>query len=202
MPVPYLVTSAGQKSLSLLDSPVKADRLGELIDLIEAETISGKQAKAVLDIMMGQYMAEEDEGAPTAAHATMTTTAAAGGGGGVPDSRGPGAIVEEKGWRQVQDDSMILVCIEDAVRRFPVEAHNFLSTGRKQFFGFLVGQAIAASKAPSSGGGGHGGGGNDGKGKGEANPRLVSAAMATYLENNKAKLLARAKNSQTAVDAR
>lgn len=78
-----------KEAKDITESPVKADELGELIDLIKDGTISGKIAKDVFKLM---YEGEE---------------------------KSARKIVEEKGWKQVSDTSAIEKVIDDLIANSP-----------------------------------------------------------------------------------
>lgn len=81
----------------ILASPVSAQELGELVDLIIDGTISGKIAKDVLEILFYANLA-----------------------GGDMANKSPLEIVDEKNWKQIQSDSEIrALCravLDDPVR--------------------------------------------------------------------------------------
>lgn len=91
----------------ILNSPVSAQELGELVDLIVDGTISGKIAKDLLEVLFYENHAEEGSSKKT-----------------------PLQIVEAKNWKQIQDDDAIReLCrsvLEDPVRP-PV--HPFTDSG-------------------------------------------------------------------------
>jgi aspartyl-tRNA(Asn)/glutamyl-tRNA(Gln) amidotransferase subunit B len=76
--------------------PIRAEQLGQLIDLISDGTISGRIAKDVFDVMM---------------------TAS-----GHPD---PAAIVEAKGWRQVSDTGAIEAAVDAALAASPAQVAQY-----------------------------------------------------------------------------
>ncbi|KAE8895410.1 Glutamyl-tRNA(Gln) amidotransferase subunit B [Phytophthora fragariae] len=96
-------------------SPVQATELGGLIDLIQDGTISGKIAKDVLELMF-----YENEGEKTALQ-----------------------IVEEKGWKQIQDlEEIRALCravLEDPKAKKNLDAYW---NGKTQLFGFFIGQVM------------------------------------------------------------
>eukprot|EP00644_Phytophthora_capsici_P014301 jgi/Phyca11/99132/e_gw1.3.46.1 len=97
---------------SIVSSPVAASALGALIDLIQDGTISGKIAKDVLEVM---FFENEEKKSPL-------------------------QIVEEKGWKQIQDPEEIR-----ALCRLVLEDPKNLEAywkGKTQLFGFFIGQAM------------------------------------------------------------
>ncbi|RLN37880.1 hypothetical protein BBO99_00006885 [Phytophthora kernoviae] len=96
-------------------SPVEAAELGELIDLIQDGTISGKIAKDVLELMFYENEAK----------------------------KAPLEIVEEKRWKQIQNPEEIrALCqavLEDPKAKKNLEAYW---KGKTQLFGFFIGQVM------------------------------------------------------------
>lgn len=78
-----------KEAKDITESPIKAEELGELIDLIKDGTISGKIAKDVFKLMY--------EG----------------------DEKSAKKIVEEKGWKQVSDTSAIEKVVDDLIANSP-----------------------------------------------------------------------------------
>jgi aspartyl-tRNA(Asn)/glutamyl-tRNA(Gln) amidotransferase subunit B len=107
-------------------SPISADALGELIDLLADNTISGRIAKDVF--------------------AEMFAT-----------GKAAGAIVEEKGLRQVTDTGAIDAVIDAVMAKNPDKVAEYRS-GKDKLFGFFVGQVMKESG-------------------GKANPALVNQAL-------------------------
>ena len=98
---------------SIEDSPVTAEGLGELIDLIADNTVSGRLAKDVFALMF-------DTGKPA------------------------GAIVEEKGLRQVTDTGTIEAAIDKVMAEQAAKVAEYRS-GREKLFGYFVGQVMRAT---------------------------------------------------------
>uniref|UniRef100_A0AAV1VI74 Glutamyl-tRNA(Gln) amidotransferase subunit B, mitochondrial n=1 Tax=Peronospora matthiolae TaxID=2874970 RepID=A0AAV1VI74_9STRA len=100
---------------NIVSSPVEATELGYLIDLIQDGTISGKIAKDVLELMF-----YENETRKT-----------------------PLQIVEERGWRQIQDVAEIRAhcraVLDDPNAKKNLEAYQ---NGKTQLFGFFIGQVM------------------------------------------------------------
>lgn len=103
---------------SVTDSPVSAQALGELIDLIADNTISGRIAKEVFEAM-------------------------------VETGKAPGAIVEEKGLRQVTDTGAIEAAIDDVLAKNQDKVAEFRS-GKDKLFGFFVGQVMKATQGKAN----------------------------------------------------
>uniref|UniRef100_K3X059 Glutamyl-tRNA(Gln) amidotransferase subunit B, mitochondrial n=1 Tax=Globisporangium ultimum (strain ATCC 200006 / CBS 805.95 / DAOM BR144) TaxID=431595 RepID=K3X059_GLOUD len=106
----------------IASSPVSVHELGELIDLIVDGTISGKIAKDLLEVLFYENHADAD------GQATKKT---------------PLQIVEERDWKQIQDDEAIrALCrsvLEDPKTKKNLDA--FLN-GKTQLFGFFIGQVM------------------------------------------------------------
>jgi aspartyl-tRNA(Asn)/glutamyl-tRNA(Gln) amidotransferase subunit B len=98
---------------SIEDSPVTAEGLGELIDLIADNTVSGRLAKDVFGLMF-------DTGKPA------------------------GAIVEEKGLRQVTDTGAIEAAIDKVMAEQAAKVAEYRS-GKEKLFGYFVGQVMRAT---------------------------------------------------------
>ncbi|POM73363.1 Aspartyl/glutamyl-tRNA(Asn/Gln) amidotransferase, B subunit [Phytophthora palmivora] len=96
----------------ITSSPVEAAELGALIDLIQDGTISGKIAKDVLELM---YYENEEKKTPL-------------------------QIVEEKGWKQIQDPEEIRALCR-AVLDDPKNLEAYWK-GKTQLFGFFIGQVM------------------------------------------------------------
>jgi aspartyl-tRNA(Asn)/glutamyl-tRNA(Gln) amidotransferase subunit B len=112
------------------DSPISADGLGELIDLLTDNTISGRIAKDVF--------------------AEMFAT-----------GKAAGAIVAEKGLRQVTDTGAIDAVIDAVIAKNADKLAEYRA-GKDKLFGFFVGQVMKESG-------------------GKANPALVNQALKTKL---------------------
>jgi aspartyl-tRNA(Asn)/glutamyl-tRNA(Gln) amidotransferase subunit B len=111
-------------------SPIPPDALGELIDLLADNTISGRIAKDVF--------------------AEMFAT-----------GKRAGAIVEEKGLRQVTDTGAIDAVIDAVIAKNQDKLAEYRS-GKDKLFGFFVGQVMKESG-------------------GKANPALVNQALKVKL---------------------
>jgi aspartyl-tRNA(Asn)/glutamyl-tRNA(Gln) amidotransferase subunit B len=99
-------------------SPIAADALGELIDLIRDGTISGRLAKDVFAAML-----------ETGGRA--------------------GAIVEERGLRQVTDTGTIESAVDAVLAREPDKVAEYRA-GRDKLFGYFVGQVMKATQGKAN----------------------------------------------------
>ncbi|DAZ99599.1 TPA: hypothetical protein N0F65_001427 [Lagenidium giganteum] len=101
----------------ITSSPMSAQALGELIDLIQDGTISGKIAKDVLELMFYDNEAQQT----------------------------PLEIVDAMNWRQIQDEAAIAaICAQvlaEPKNQKNLEAYR---NGKKQLFGFFIGQVMKA----------------------------------------------------------
>ncbi len=113
-----LFGALNKRGLGIEASPVSAESLGQMIDLIADDTISGKIAKDVF--------------------AEMVET-----------GKSPGAIVEEKGLRQVTDTGAIESAI-DAVLASQAEKVAEYRSGKDKLFGFFVGQVMKATQGKAN----------------------------------------------------
>jgi aspartyl-tRNA(Asn)/glutamyl-tRNA(Gln) amidotransferase subunit B len=96
----------------ITDPPVTAENLGALLDLIADNTISGKIAKDVFEIM-------------------------------IETGEAPGAIVEQRGLKQVTDTGAIEAAVADVLARNADKVAEYRS-GKDKLFGFFVGQTMKA----------------------------------------------------------
>ncbi|CAK4068434.1 unnamed protein product [Aphanomyces euteiches] len=105
-------------NMDIAQSPVTPSRLGEMLDLIVDETISGKMAKDLIQVM---YYEE--------------------------DSRSPLDIVTERGWTQITDDQTLRAYCLGVVSN-PKNAKNVTAfkNGKTQLFGFFIGQVMKESQ--------------------------------------------------------
>ncbi|KAF0689323.1 Aste57867_19219 [Aphanomyces stellatus] len=101
----------------IAQSPLTPARLGAVVDMIVAETISGKIAKDLI-----QHLFYED------------------------DMRSPADIVDANGWKQITDDATIEAYCDGVVAN-PTNAKNVAAYrgGKAQLFGFFVGQVMKES---------------------------------------------------------
>ena len=119
------------------DSPISAENLGKLLDLIENKTINGRIAKDVFETMVerGQtsvFMRQEELDHPQSMlHA------------GVQGPTDPAAIVDEKGLRQVTDTGAIDAAVDAILAANPDKVAEYRS-GKDKLFGFFVGKTMKA----------------------------------------------------------
>ncbi|MEC7234096.1 MAG: Asp-tRNA(Asn)/Glu-tRNA(Gln) amidotransferase subunit GatB [Pseudomonadota bacterium] len=102
--------------LTISESPVQADQIGQLVDLISDQTISSRIAKDVFDLMF-------DEG---------------------PDQgRNPADIVEEKGLKQVTDAGAIEAAVDEVIAANPEKVEQ--AKEKPKMAGWFVGQVMKAT---------------------------------------------------------
>lgn len=110
---------------------VTTSQLGSLIDCVDQGQISSKIGKAVLDMMIGG------------------------------DSRDANAIVEEKGWKQMNNQEELDTMCDDILAKYP-EKVTVIQKGNMGVLGFLVGQVLKQSQ-------------------GRANPGMVNELLRTKI---------------------
>ena len=125
-----LFGALNKKGLTITASPVSAENLGALLDLMADDTISGRIAKDVFEEMM-------DTG------------------------KAPGAIVEEKGLKQITDTGPIEEAVAQVIAGNPDQARQFRD-GNEKTLGWFMGQVMKATG-------------------GKANPKLVNQILRTKL---------------------
>ncbi|WKW52279.1 Asp-tRNA(Asn)/Glu-tRNA(Gln) amidotransferase subunit GatB [Rhodomicrobium lacus] len=114
----------------ITESPISAAQLGELIDLISSNVISGRIAKEVFEIMLEK--------------------------GGT-----PGAIVEERGLKQVTDTGAIEKVVDEIIAANPKQVEQVQT--KPKTLGWFVGQVMRATG-------------------GKANPDAVNALLRQKLQ--------------------
>ncbi len=107
-----LFAALNRTKRSIEDSPVSAENLGALLDLMKDGTLSGKLAKEVFEAM-------------------------------VETGKAPGAIVEERGLRQVTDTGAIEAAVDKVLAANADKVAEYKS-GKDKLFGFFVGQVMKA----------------------------------------------------------
>ncbi|MBX6742849.1 MAG: Asp-tRNA(Asn)/Glu-tRNA(Gln) amidotransferase GatCAB subunit B, partial [Acetobacteraceae bacterium] len=107
-----LFAALNRTKRSIEDSPVSAENLGALLDLMKDGTLSGKLAKEVFEAM-------------------------------VETGKAPGAIVEERGLRQVTDAGAIEAAVDKVLAANADKVAEYKS-GKDKLFGFFVGQVMKA----------------------------------------------------------
>ena len=120
--------------ITIDETSVTPENLSELINLIEDDTISGKIAKDVFDIMFET-------------------------------GKDPEAIVQEKGWKQVSDESEITSVIV-RILQSNMDSVQKYHAGKDKLLGFFVGQIMKEMK-------------------GKANPKVANALLLTELDKLK-----------------
>lgn len=115
-------SGAGSRAPTLASSPVSAETLGALIDLVDGGAISGKAGKDVLDLLL-----------------------VAG------EARTPAEIVAANNWAQVTDAGLLDATCALVMAKFPAEVAA-AQAGNKRIFGFLSGQVLKTSKEQGKGG--------------------------------------------------
>ena len=100
----------------LAESPISATQIGQLLDLVSANIISGRIAKDVFDLMFeeGKYQGKD-----------------------------PMQIVEEKGLQQVTDMSVIEKAVDDVLAANPEKAAQ--AKEKPKLAGWFVGQVMQAT---------------------------------------------------------
>ena len=126
-----LLGALNKSGKDIEQSPVSAAALGELLDLIADNTISGRIAKDVFFEMLET-------------------------------GKAAGAVVEEKGLRQVTDTGAIDAAIDAVLTANPDKVTEFRS-GKDKLFGFFVGQVMKSTG-------------------GKANPALVNEILTRKLK--------------------
>ncbi|MFH0834270.1 MAG: Asp-tRNA(Asn)/Glu-tRNA(Gln) amidotransferase subunit GatB [Patescibacteria group bacterium] len=101
--------------------PFSAENLAELINMIEDKTISGKQAKEVLDFMFDEGSSEKD----------------------------PRKIIREKGIEQISDSGELEKFVDDAIAANPAAIEDF-KNGKERALGAIVGKVMQLSKGQAN----------------------------------------------------
>lgn len=113
-----LSRSLNQNNTAIADSPVTATILGGLIQRIKDNTISGKIAKEVFEVLwQGEYNSADE-------------------------------VIDKKGLKQVTDTSAIEAIIDDVLVANAQQVENYLAAEpekRGKMMGFFVGQCMKAS---------------------------------------------------------
>ena len=113
-----LSRSLNQKNITIADSPVTADMLGGLIQRIKDNTISGKIAKEVFEVLWQGECNSADE------------------------------VIDKKGLKQVTDTGAIEAMIDDVLTANAQQVENYRAAEpekRGKMLGFFVGQCMKAS---------------------------------------------------------
>nr|WP_298375473.1 Asp-tRNA(Asn)/Glu-tRNA(Gln) amidotransferase subunit GatB [uncultured Halomonas sp.] len=112
-----------RENLSIADSPVTAQQLGELVSRVKDETINGKAAKQVFAALWNG----EGESAD--------------------------AIIEVKGLKQVTDTGAIEAMIDKVIAESPVQVAQYQDADpdkRGKMIGYFVGQVMKASRGTAN----------------------------------------------------
>ena len=110
----------GRRVFLLSQSPVSSLQLASIIDLVQAERISGKVGKAVLEEMMG-------------------------GRGELADS-----VVQRRGWLQDSDEARVQGWLAEVLAREQEGVQRYLQQTNPRFIGFLVGETLKQSGGTGS----------------------------------------------------
>ena len=102
--------------LDIADSPVSAAQVGQLVGLIADDTVSGRSAKEVFELMF------ED---------------------GLDQGKDPAVIIEEKGLKQVTDTSAIEAAVDEVIAANPDKVAQ--AKERPKMAGWFVGQVMQAT---------------------------------------------------------
>ncbi len=112
-----------RKGLAIVDSPVSARQLGELIQRVMDETISGKAAKEVFQALWNGQGESAD------------------------------AIIEAKGLKQVTDSGAIEAMIDQVISDSPAQVAQYRDAEpdkRGKMIGYFVGQVMKASRGTAN----------------------------------------------------
>jgi aspartyl-tRNA(Asn)/glutamyl-tRNA(Gln) amidotransferase subunit B len=102
--------------LSISQSPVSADQVGQLVDLQSNDTVSSRIAKEVFELMFEQ---------------------------GPDQGKDPAVIVEEKGLKQVTDTGAIEAAVDEVIQANPDKVEQ--ARERPKMAGWFVGQVMQAT---------------------------------------------------------
>ncbi len=103
---------------AIAESPVSADDLGALLDLLADNTLSSRMAKEVFEIM-------------------------------VDTGKAPGAIVEERGMKQVTDTGAIEAAVDKIMAENPDKVAE-IRAGKDKLIGWFTGQAMKATQGKAN----------------------------------------------------
>lgn len=106
--------------LEFSQSPVSSQQLAKLLSRIQDDTISGKIAKDIFEVMWaGEHNGDADE------------------------------IIEAKGLKQITDSSAIEKLVDDIMANNPKQLEDYRG-GKDKLFGFFVGQAMKLSQGKAN----------------------------------------------------
>jgi len=128
-----LSAQLNKNNLNISHSPIKAEQLAGLIERIKDNTISGKQAKQVFEVMM-------DGGIKTGESAETAFISA-------------NDVIQQLGLKQVSDTGAIEKIVSDIVDANPDQTAQYRAADegkRKKLLGFFVGQIMKASKGQAN----------------------------------------------------
>lgn len=115
-----LAAALNKHNLEIQESPVSAAQMAKLIQRISDNTISGKIAKEVFELMWaGECAGDADN------------------------------IIESKGLKQVTDTSFIEKIIDEVIANNPKQLADYRA-GRDKLFGFFVGQVMKLSQGKAN----------------------------------------------------
>lgn len=106
-----------KNNLHFEEVPCTPEHLASLINSVESQEISGKQAKVVFEEVM--------------------------------QGKNPKQVIEERGMKQVSDDSSILALVTSVLDANPQSIEDF-KNGKDRAVGFLVGQVMKASRGQAN----------------------------------------------------
>ncbi len=116
MVIGSVFAALNKADLSIADSPVSAQQVGELVGLLQDDTISSRIAKDVFEMMF------ED---------------------GPDQGKDPSVIVEEKGLKQVTDTGAIEAAVDEVIAANPDKVEQ--AKERPKMAGWFVGQVMQAT---------------------------------------------------------
>lgn len=110
------------KNFDLRACPVSVSQVASLVDAVEDGSISGKQGKVVLDLMMDG------------------------------NSKSAYEIAEDEGWKQVSSEGALIALIDDVFVQYQGEVESFVESGgkNKRVVGFFIGQILKASNGTAN----------------------------------------------------
>lgn len=116
MVIGSVFASLNKAGLSISQSPVSADQVGQLVDLQSNDTVSSRIAKEVFELMFEQ---------------------------GPDQGKDPAVIVEEKGLKQVTDTGAIEAAVDEVIQANPDKVEQ--ARERPKMAGWFVGQVMQAT---------------------------------------------------------
>ncbi len=116
MVIGSVFAALNKADLSIADSPVSAQQVGELVGLLQDDTISSRIAKDVFEMMFEE---------------------------GPDQGKDPSVIVEEKGLKQVTDTGAIEAAVDEVIAANPDKVEQ--AKERPKMAGWFVGQVMQAT---------------------------------------------------------